>query len=109
MRTENIAVEAFTIYDAMRAPGRGAIDPITVTLRDVGAGGQIIVECYGAAWSQWFGAIGRSTLRQFIAETSAGYLADKLTSSTVRRCTKREEAYVIDICRAIIDVLKVAP
>ena len=105
MRTEVLEVECFRIYDAMRRPGRGVIDPITVTLRDVGGGGQITVECYGEAWSHWFGAIGSKTLREFIAQTDPGYLAGKLVTST-RKVLKREEDYVEDIANAVIQILQ---
>lgn len=107
MRVQAISsFEAFTIYDAMRAPGRGMHDPITVLLRDLGGGGQIIVECYGDAWAHWFGAIGSGTLREFLSGCSEDYLAGKLISSTKRRSTKREEAYVQDIARVVIAALK---
>ena len=105
MRSEIITVSAFVIYDATRRTGRGMLDPITVIIRDFGGSGQIIVECFGAAWSHWFGAIGTKTLCTFIAGCDAGYLADKLVSTTVRQSTKqsdlREYAYVEDIAKAI--------
>lgn len=106
MRIDNaVKVEAFVIYDAQRKPGRGVIDPITVVLRDFGSTGQIIVECYGSAWSAWFGAIGSRTLRQFLAGCDEHYLGGKLATSTVRRTTKAEEDYVRDIARAVIAAL----
>lgn len=83
------------------------LDPITVTLRDFGGSGQIIVECFGAAWSQWFGAIGgNKTLREFIASCDEYYLGQKLASCTARRTTKREEAWVCDIARAVIAAIQ---
>jgi len=94
------------IYEATRAPGKGVLDPITVILRDFGGQGQIVVECYGAAWSHWFGVIGEITLRQFISGCDEYYLATKLCSSTVRKTTKREEAYVQDVSKAIIQAMK---
>lgn len=103
---DTVLVEAFTIYDAQRKPGLGMIDPITVVLRDLGGQGQIIVECYGAAWSQWFGAIGSETLRQFVAGCDEQYLAGKLATCHTRKTTKREEAYLQDIARAVIAALK---
>lgn len=85
--------------------GKGTLDPVTVILRDFGGSGQIIVECYGDAWAHWFGAIGSDTLREFIAGCSDVYLATKLTSSTVRRNTNREDNYVTHIARAIIQAM----
>ena len=98
--------DSFTIYEAKMPPGKGSLDPVTVILRDFGGEGQIIVECYGAAWSHWFGAIGDSTLRKFISGCDEYYLSTKLTSSTVRSVKKSEESYVAHIARAVIDALK---
>lgn len=96
----------FVIRDAMRKPGRGMIDPITVLLRDFAGSGQIIVECYGAAWSAWFGSIGAGSFASFIATCDEQYLAGKLVSVTCRRTTKNEESYVQDICRAVIEAVE---
>ena len=101
--------ESMTIYEAAMPVGKGALDPVNLILRDFGGQGQIIVECYGDAWSHWFGAIGESTLRDFISGIDEYYLSGKLISSTVRKNTKREEFYVQHISRAIIDALKVKP
>lgn len=98
--------DTFVIVDAWRAPGRGVIDPITVILFDFQGSGKIIVECFGAAWSNWFGAIGSGTLRQFLAGCDDDYLASKLITTTCRNTTKREETYLRDIARAIIASLK---
>lgn len=103
---ETVTVDAFTIYDAQRAPGRGMIDPITVMLRDFGGSGQVVVECFGAAWSCWFNAIGSETLRRFLACCDHDYLAGKLATCTIRRTTKREEEYLRDIARAVIAAVK---
>jgi len=103
---DTVQVKAFTIYEAMRAPGRGKLDPITVMLRDFGGSGQIVVECYGDAWAHYFGAIGSETIRQFIAGCDEHYLSGKLISYTWRKPTKAEEAYLLDIARAVIAALK---
>lgn len=108
MRVEKNTVEAFTIYEASRAPGLGMLDPINVVLRDMGGCGQVVVVSFGAAWSCWFGAIGLRTLREFLADTSEEYLAGRLVSQNVRRTTKREEAYVKDIARAVIATLNLS-
>ncbi len=104
--TEQFQVDAFTIYEAPMPPGKSVLDPITVLLRDFGGSGQVIVECYGAAWSCWFGAIGSYTLRLFLAGCDEHYLAGKLGCVTHRSTTKREEAYLRHIARAVIAALK---
>lgn len=105
MRSEAITVTAFVIYDATRTSRSGVLDPITVILREFGGSGQIIVECFGAAWSHWFNAIGQKTLPTFIAGCDACYLADKLLSTTCRQTWgkqyDRELHYVSDIAAAI--------
>lgn len=108
MRVQNdIGItDSMTIYDAPMPPGKGALDPINVILRDFGGSGQIIVECYGAAWSHWFGGIGKESLRQFIAGCSADYIATKLVTTTVRRNTKSEDGYVLHIASAVVEAMK---
>lgn len=101
-----VHVEAIEITGASRSPGKGTLDPITVMFRDFGGRGHVTVECYGAAWSCFFGAIGDLTLRDFIARCDGHYLATKLASVTCRKTTKREESYLVDICRAVIAALK---
>lgn len=102
-------LDAFVIYDALRAPGRGRLDPITVILRDSGGKGKVIVECYGVAWSYFFGSIGGQTLREFLAQCDQFYLADKLQShrrDMTKKARKSEESYLQDIAAAIIASLK---
>lgn len=106
IETDICVSEALTIFDASMPPGKGALDPVNVILRDFGGSGQVIVECYGAAWAAWFGAIGSRSLRAFLADCSEHYLADKLVCQTVRQPKKREEAYVVHVARAVVDAMK---
>lgn len=99
-------LDAFVIYDAPMPPNRGVLDPVTVILHDHGGRGGIIVECYGCAWSCYFGSIGSETLREFIAGCDKYYLASKLVTQTVRHATKREELYAQNIAEAVINALK---
>jgi hypothetical protein len=110
MRVESIiAPDAFTIYNAPMPSGRGALDPITVFLRDFGGSGQIVVECYGSAWSHWFGAIGSETLREFIATSNPEYIAEKLLSNTSQPFNKTTRLWVNRIAYAIVQALKDTP
>ena len=93
--------ESFIIYEGPTPLGRGTLDPITVILRDFGGSGQIIVECYGSAWSHWFGAIGDKSLKRFLAGCNPGYLADKLLSNTAQPFNQRTQSWVERIVFAI--------
>lgn len=104
--SEHFKVDAFTIYEAPIQGGPGTLDPINVLLRDFCGSGQVIVECYGAAWSCWFGAIGSGSLTKFIAVCDEYYLADKLGAATIRPTAKREQTYLQHIARAVIAALK---
>lgn len=99
-------LETFVIHEAMLPSGLGMLDPITVIMRDLKGKGQIVVECYGDAWSTFFGGLGKDTLREFIAGASQDYLANRFVSSTVRTVSKRERAYVEHIARAVIEAVK---
>lgn len=109
VETDTPAFKAIKISGAMRAPGRGTLDPITVLLCDMGGRGRIIVECFGEAWAHYFGSIGKESLRDFVAGCDEYYLADKLISHAWHRPKKSEEKYLQDIARAVIAALKGDP
>ena len=94
MLTETRNITAFTI----NAPG---LDPILVLLQDFELGkGRLIVECFGSAWSIYWGGMGEKTLRQFIVGADTNYIAGKLWPVKQRR-TKRDMAYLERIVGAV--------
>lgn len=106
-RTIIQGLEAFKIAGALRRPGLGELDPITVILQDHGEGrGTLIVTCYASAWTCYWGAMGNSNtkLRDFMSGVSADYIAGCLIRGrelTNQRRKRLEHAYLEDICRAI--------
>jgi len=56
------------------------LDPIRVTLDDIGPGqGRINIECYGKAWASYWGAMGKDTaLAQFFSRCDNDYLIGNL-------------------------------
>lgn len=99
MRTEQAVSEAFTIYDAPK------LDPITVVLQDSGAGkGKVIVECFGDAWSAYFGATGERRIREFLSDCGVDYLAGKLCP-TSHRPSKAQQKYLERIAAAVLEAL----
>ncbi len=89
MRIEPAKVDAFTIF------GAPALDPVTVVMQDFGGGsGRFIVECYGEAWSAWWGAMGNDDLRGFVTTCSADYVANRLWNSNVPGKQTRRRAYL---------------
>jgi len=81
--------------------GAPALDPITVVFRDCGRSrGGIIVECYGRAWSAFWGAMGDMNIRGFLAACDAGYISTKLGSGAGRQ-TKAETEYLMRISEAV--------
>lgn len=103
-RTPITNLEAFKVTSAMRRPGLGELDPITVILQDHGDGrGTLIVTCYASAWTCYWGTMG-TTLREFIAGAFSDYIAGCLIRGRnlkSQRASKLEQKYLEDICRAI--------
>lgn len=92
--------------DAIVITGAPALDPVTVAFHDTGAsGGGIIVQCYGKAWSAYWGGMGGKTVRQFVATCDSDYLATKLWPPDQKR-TKAGQEYLLRIATAIIHALK---
>lgn len=95
MTTEEIKTDAIVIK------GASALDPVTVVFRDEGPSrGGILVECYGKAWSAFWGGMGSKTVREFVASCDADYLATKLWRDGEKR-TKAGESYLLRIATAI--------
>jgi hypothetical protein len=96
MKIEPIELQGFVIKDAP------SLDPITVITRDFAPGkGQLLVECYGEAWSAWWGSMGpENDVRRFVLQADADYVATKLVSS------QRKFAYVKRIVQAIQGALR---
>lgn len=99
MRLEPRQTTSFTIMDA---PG---LDPITVVLQDIGPGiGQVIVTCYGLAWTAFWGAMGERTIRQFLCCVEADYIATRMWIPHERR-VKHRYAYLVRIIHAVKEAL----
>lgn len=92
MRTETITPDCFTIFDAK------GLDPITVVIQDMGGCGRLIVECYGKAWSTYFGAFGTGPMREFLTGCDVGYVANRLEP--------RGGSYLHDITAAVLTALR---
>lgn len=100
MRVEPTKVEALTIYDIER------IDPVLVVLQDFGGGrGRLVLECFGSAWSTYWGGMGKETLREFICTCYPDYIVNRVFPEKQRR-TKHEYAYVTRIVVAVQEALR---
>lgn len=101
MKIERTTTETLTIT------GAPALDPITVFLQDFEPGrGRITVECYGKAWSAFFGAMGNGkSIREFVVAVPPEYLADKLWDID-KKPTKKAEDYLLRIVTAVVAAVK---
>lgn len=97
MKTSEIDVRALRIEDV---PG---LDPVTVFLQDFGGGrGRLTVECYGEAWTAYWGAM-HAELRKFVTSCELDYLATKMQRP---RETKRGREYLLRILAAVQAALR---
>jgi len=72
MKVKEIPVKKLYISDITN------LDPINVFIEEVdGSGGKFTIECYGKAWSYYWGGIGKSTLMEFFCNCDNHYLAGK--------------------------------
>ena len=86
--------------ECVRIEGGDRIDPVDVMFRDIDRKqGEIVVACYGKAWAAWWGGMGDRTIREFVAQLDAEYLATKLMRGTER---SREMDYLRRIAEAVI-------
>lgn len=113
MNVERIDVTARVITGAMRAPGLGMLDPITVITRTIRPGvGSLTITVYGRAWTAYWGAMGVNTVEEFIAGCDADYLEGCLVRGSIQGLKKGERNrrdYLIDVITAVKSALEMEP
>ena len=74
MKVETNAVTKLMLTDLDR------LDPVTVIAEDIEPGkGKIIIECYGKAWSSYWGGMGDNSIADFFISCDENYIANKLS------------------------------
>lgn len=73
MNVETVQTKTYKLTDL------DALDPVTVYVTNVAPGkGKIVIECYGQAWSNYWGAMSDRTIEQFVIDANNEYLIEKL-------------------------------
>lgn len=102
MRIEAQPARIFRVYDAPK------LDPILVVMQDLGAGvGRLLIECYGDAWTGYWGAMGERSIEQFLLSCSADYIAGTMLGAQHKR-SKNSQAYILRIVGAVQTALRPA-
>lgn len=102
MRIEPQTAKVIRIYEVPK------LDPIFVVLQDISHGvGRMLIECYGDAWSGYWGATGERTIEQFILSCSAEYIAGKMLGAHHKR-NRVSESYILRIVEAVQTALRSA-
>jgi len=56
------------------------LDPVTLIMEDFGPGqGKLTIDCYGKAWTAYWGGMGDEGIVKFIHTANVDYIANKLT------------------------------
>jgi len=101
MTTTPIPVEAILIT------GAHGLDPIHVYWQNVEPGkGYVTITCFGSTWTAYFGGMNGMTIQEFFAEVDVGYLVGKMGITPQLKSTKRDDAYLGKIIRAVKEFLK---
>lgn len=107
MKIDAVNVRAFEISDVQDSD---RLDPIQVFLQDIGPrSGRIVVECYGQAWSAYFGGAGDEGIHEFLRRVDSHYLTNKMRANgcnMTKAGERRHEAYLLRIVDVVLRVLK---
>jgi hypothetical protein len=96
-----IEVKAFEIA---ASPG---VDPIRLIVQDLGPGqGSVIIECYGKAWSRYWGGMGNHDVLSFLRMVESDYLMFAVRHD---KQTKAEDAYLLRIVKAVKAAIETYP
>lgn len=88
--------------------GIDGIDPVRVVIIDYELGsGRIMFDCYGMAWSCYWGAMADRTMAQFFEQASTGYLVGKLFCYE-RNMSKKSRVHEEKYLTRIVDSIKQA-
>lgn len=97
-------VEAIEISDLM------ALDPIQVYWEDFGEGrGRVTITCYGEAWTAYWGAMGKRTIREFFFDADDDYISNRLQGAQFQKRNSGHTTYLKRIVRAIKSELNSLP
>jgi hypothetical protein len=82
------------------------LDPVTVYVEEYAPGSsRITVQCYGRAWTAYWGNHGNCSVEHFMLLCNPEYTANSLThglnGSILKRCEKHDFAYLVRIVEAI--------
>lgn len=77
MKTTKTSTETYLITEAP------ALDPISVYVTNHKPGqGKITIDCYGQAWTAYWGGMSGDTLQKFFVSANNAYIAGKMLSTT---------------------------
>ena len=73
MKLEKTKAESYVITDVK------TLDPVTVYVTNYKLGqGKMVVECYGEAWSVYWGRMGERCLQEFVLSCNNDYIVNKM-------------------------------
>lgn len=88
-------------------PEDSGLDSITVFWQNFEKGrGRVTIECYGSAWTAYWGGMGDRTIQQFFAECGSDYLFGKLGFTQFLNVTKGHETYLKRLIKAVQNEIK---
>jgi hypothetical protein len=96
------ATERAARVDLLEIPKQPGLDPIRAIFLDHEPGkGTLIVQCYNEAWTCYFGAMGKRTLREFVATVDRGYLGGAMRCGNATYRERVANAVILS-CRAAL-------
>lgn len=83
-----------------------ALDPVSVIVENYNPGqGKIIIECYGATWSSYWGSMSNMTVEKFFSVSPTDYLVEKL-APTLDSMVPDDGNALVDVALAQVDKLE---
>ena len=77
MKIEKQQTETYVLTDIT------SLDPITIYINNICKGkGKITIECYGRAWTNYWGGMGDQSIQEFFCGANNDYILGKFLSKT---------------------------
>jgi hypothetical protein len=96
--------------ESIEISGIPALDPISVYWEDYGDGrGRVTITCYGEAWTAYWGAMEKDTIKSFFSYVDVDYITNRLQGAQFQKHTVGHFTYLKRIVTAIKSALNEPP
>jgi len=107
--SQNHPMISVSTVERIEITGAFNLDPVRVYIEDYEPGkGRITISCFDAAWVGYWNAMGGRTVREFLRQVDADYVAGNMMCASTLKSGQHNRRYLTRVIQAVLDALRVA-